>query len=178
MASDATPASAKLSVCPRDAALRKARTCYVHFAGELGAALTDAMSSRHSDTLATAGLLHTYRHRGEQPSHGQRVLLTTHAVQQIRFTRIPDPFPIAVCCRSIARLPGTRHGVRRAENLPRSGTLAASGGGSDNNEKILSPELAPIGREPSQVCLRQDPLRWKWAALVRAQGLRQRHDEH
>ena len=50
-----------------------------------------------------------------------------------------------------------RHGARHAENQPRPGALAAFGGGSDNKEKILSPELAPIDRERAQVCPRQDP---------------------
>lgn len=36
----------KLSVGPRDEALRSARTCYDHIAGRLGVAITDALSSK------------------------------------------------------------------------------------------------------------------------------------
>jgi hypothetical protein len=42
----------------KDAALRKARTCYDHFAGRLGVALADAMSERADVELAgDAGIL-------------------------------------------------------------------------------------------------------------------------
>ena len=45
----------RLSVGPRDAALRAARTCYDHLAGQLGVALADAMVARgYADWLATA----------------------------------------------------------------------------------------------------------------------------
>lgn len=43
VASDLEPGRPKLSVGPRDAALREARTCYDHLAGRLGVALADAM---------------------------------------------------------------------------------------------------------------------------------------
>jgi DNA-binding transcriptional ArsR family regulator len=47
-----------LSVGPRDAALRAARTCYDHLAGQLGVALTDAMVGRgHVELDADAGLI-------------------------------------------------------------------------------------------------------------------------
>jgi DNA-binding transcriptional ArsR family regulator len=48
----------RLSVGPRDAALRAARTCYDHLAGQLGVALTDAMVGRgHVELDADAGLI-------------------------------------------------------------------------------------------------------------------------
>ena len=43
LASDSAPRHRKVVVGPRDAALRQARTCYDHFAGQLGVAITDAL---------------------------------------------------------------------------------------------------------------------------------------
>jgi DNA-binding transcriptional ArsR family regulator len=43
VASDLEPARRRLSVGPRDAALRAARTCYDHLAGRLGVAVADAL---------------------------------------------------------------------------------------------------------------------------------------
>lgn len=43
VASDLDPPRPRLSVGPRDAALRAARTCYDHLAGRLGVAVTDAL---------------------------------------------------------------------------------------------------------------------------------------
>jgi DNA-binding transcriptional ArsR family regulator len=43
VASELEPNRKRLTVGPRDAALRKARTCYDHFAGQLGVALADAL---------------------------------------------------------------------------------------------------------------------------------------
>ena len=43
VASDLEPSRKRLSVGPRDLALRKARTCYDHLAGGLGVALADAL---------------------------------------------------------------------------------------------------------------------------------------
>lgn len=48
----------RLTVDPREAALRRARTCYDHFAGKLGVALADAMVDRGLVELTNeAGLL-------------------------------------------------------------------------------------------------------------------------
>lgn len=44
VAADLEPRGKTLFVGPKDAALRRARTCYDHFAGQLGVALTDAMT--------------------------------------------------------------------------------------------------------------------------------------
>jgi DNA-binding transcriptional ArsR family regulator len=47
-----------LSVGPRDLALRKARTCYDHFAGQLGVALADAMIEQgYVELTSDAGML-------------------------------------------------------------------------------------------------------------------------
>jgi DNA-binding transcriptional ArsR family regulator len=43
VASHLDPSRSRLSVGPRDAALRAARTCYDHLAGQLGVAVTDAL---------------------------------------------------------------------------------------------------------------------------------------
>src|SRR5256885_13154628 len=43
VASELAPARKRLAVGPRDAALRKARTCYDHIAGQLGVLIADAL---------------------------------------------------------------------------------------------------------------------------------------
>ncbi|HEY1246709.1 MAG TPA: helix-turn-helix transcriptional regulator [Hyphomicrobiaceae bacterium] len=55
VASDLEPARPRLSVGPRDAALRAARTCYDHLAGRLGVALADALVARGYADLAGDG---------------------------------------------------------------------------------------------------------------------------
>jgi DNA-binding transcriptional ArsR family regulator len=58
VASDAEPARPRLSVGPRDAALRAARTCYDHLAGCLGVALADAMARRgYAELASDAGVM-------------------------------------------------------------------------------------------------------------------------
>jgi len=58
VASGQGPASRRLVVGPRDAALRAARTCYDHLAGHLGVALADAMVRGGQVELANdAGLM-------------------------------------------------------------------------------------------------------------------------
>ena len=59
VASRSDPASAKLTVGPRDAALRAARTCYDHLAGRLGVALADALVAGGQVELASDGGLMT-----------------------------------------------------------------------------------------------------------------------
>ena len=52
------PDRKRLIVGPRDAALRKARTCYDHFAGQLGVALADALVEQGRIELTNdAGIL-------------------------------------------------------------------------------------------------------------------------
>src|SRR5690554_5565568 len=52
----ADPAPKPMVVGPRDAALRKARTCYDHLAGRLGVALADAMvAAGHVELAEDAG---------------------------------------------------------------------------------------------------------------------------
>ncbi len=58
VAADRAPAGRRLSIGPRDAALRAARTCYDHLAGRLGVALTDAMVDRgYIELDSDAGLV-------------------------------------------------------------------------------------------------------------------------
>jgi DNA-binding transcriptional ArsR family regulator len=48
----------RIAIGPRDGALRRARTCYDHLAGELGVALTDAMMERgHVELTSDAGIV-------------------------------------------------------------------------------------------------------------------------
>lgn len=46
IAAGTTPQARKIVLGPRDTALRKARTCYDHFAGQLGVAIADSLVSR------------------------------------------------------------------------------------------------------------------------------------
>jgi hypothetical protein len=58
VASDLEPPRKRLSVGPREAALRRARTCYDHLAGELGVALTDALvAASYAELADEAGLV-------------------------------------------------------------------------------------------------------------------------
>lgn len=52
VAAELAPMRANVTVGPKDEALRKARTCYDHFAGRLGVALADAMVGRGYVELA------------------------------------------------------------------------------------------------------------------------------
>jgi DNA-binding MarR family transcriptional regulator len=58
VASDLEPPRKRLTVGPREAALRRARTCYDHLAGELGVALTDALvAASYAELTNEAGLV-------------------------------------------------------------------------------------------------------------------------
>ncbi len=58
VAADLEPDRKRLTVGPRDAAMRKARTCYDHFAGQLGVALADALIAQgHVELTSDAGIL-------------------------------------------------------------------------------------------------------------------------
>lgn len=46
IAATTAPPTRKLTVGPRDQAMRRARTCYDHFAGRLGVAITDGLIAR------------------------------------------------------------------------------------------------------------------------------------
>jgi len=59
VASRSEPSKTKLTIGPRDAALRAARTCYDHLAGRLGVALADAMVANGQVELAKDGGLMT-----------------------------------------------------------------------------------------------------------------------
>lgn len=58
VAAELAPSRRRMTVGPRDAALRKARTCYDHFAGRLGVTLADAMiADGHVELTSDAGIL-------------------------------------------------------------------------------------------------------------------------
>jgi DNA-binding transcriptional ArsR family regulator len=58
VASDLEPPRPRLTVGPRDAALRAARTCYDHLAGRLGVALADAMVEHgYAELESDAGIV-------------------------------------------------------------------------------------------------------------------------
>ena len=58
VAADLEPYRKRLTVGPRDAALRRARTCYDHFAGRLGVALADALVEQgRIELTGDAGIL-------------------------------------------------------------------------------------------------------------------------
>jgi len=58
VAAELAPSHRRMTVGPRDAALRKARTCYDHFAGRLGVTLADAMiADGHVELTSDAGIL-------------------------------------------------------------------------------------------------------------------------
>jgi hypothetical protein len=58
VASDLDPRRKRLTVGPREAALRRARTCYDHLAGKLGVALADALVvGSYAELTNEAGLV-------------------------------------------------------------------------------------------------------------------------
>jgi len=58
VAADLEPNAKRFTVGPRDAALRRARTCYDHFAGQLGVAVADALVEQGRVELTSdAGIL-------------------------------------------------------------------------------------------------------------------------
>lgn len=58
VASDLEPPRPRLSVGPRDAALRAARTCYDHLAGQLGVAVADALvAGGYAELASDAGVI-------------------------------------------------------------------------------------------------------------------------
>ena len=58
LASDLEPSRNRLTVGPREVALRMARTCYDHLAGKLGVALADALvAAGYADLTNEAGLV-------------------------------------------------------------------------------------------------------------------------
>ena len=58
VASDMAPPRTRLTVGPREVALRRARRCYDHLAGRLGVALTDALvAASYAELTNEAGLV-------------------------------------------------------------------------------------------------------------------------
>ena len=79
IASVGVPATRKIVVGPRDEALRKARTCYDHFAGQLGVAIAEALQAAgaiefddDSGLLTSKGLKLLDRHGIELEQTGRR----------------------------------------------------------------------------------------------------------
>jgi hypothetical protein len=58
VASELEPAGRKLSIGPKDAALRRARTCYDHLAGQLGVSIADGlMRDGYVELAGDAGIV-------------------------------------------------------------------------------------------------------------------------
>src|SRR5262249_22998958 len=58
VASELAPAGKKLSIGPKDAALRRARTCYDHLAGQLGVSIADGlMRDGYVELAGDAGIV-------------------------------------------------------------------------------------------------------------------------
>ena len=92
VAADRPPLAQRLSVGPRDAAMRAARTCYDHLAGRLGVAITDAMvDNGYLELAPDAGLVTEFgrqipcqhRHRHRQTRSAARQKLGARAVPAV-----------------------------------------------------------------------------------------------
>jgi len=127
VASAAEPARPRLSVGPRDASLRAARTCYDHLAGRLGVALADAMATRGYAELAGDGGVMTdagfafleqigidagalMAHRGR---HGTRIMCRPCLDWSERRPHLAGAVGAALCARAldkgwVRRIEGTR----------------------------------------------------------------------
>jgi hypothetical protein len=58
VASELAPVGRKLSIGPKDAALRRARTCYDHLAGQLGVSIADGLiRDRYVELAGDAGIV-------------------------------------------------------------------------------------------------------------------------
>jgi hypothetical protein len=58
VAAELAPSSKKVAVGPKEAALRRARTCYDHFAGQLGVSIADALvRDGYVELTGDAGIL-------------------------------------------------------------------------------------------------------------------------
>jgi DNA-binding transcriptional ArsR family regulator len=127
VASDIEPASRQFSVGPRDAALRVARTCYDHLAGQLGVALADALvRAGHAELTADAGIItgagiaffhdigiEVDRLMDEKPRRPKRVLCRPCLDWSERRPHLAGALGTAICRHSlekgwILRVDGTR----------------------------------------------------------------------
>jgi DNA-binding transcriptional ArsR family regulator len=127
VASGVEPARRPLSVGPRDAALRAARTCYDHLAGRLGVALADALVAGGYAELASdagvvtdAGLellgrigIDVDALRARRGRHTARVLCRPCLDWSERRPHLAGALGAALCAHSlgngwIRRIPGTR----------------------------------------------------------------------
>jgi DNA-binding transcriptional ArsR family regulator len=126
VASDLEPAR-RVSVGPRDAALRAARTCYDHLAGRLGVAVTDALVAGGYVELASDGGVVTHPGiaflrgigidadglSGRRGRHSARVLCRPCLDWSERRPHLAGALGAALCAHSlekgwIRRIAGTR----------------------------------------------------------------------
>lgn len=127
VAAELAPERRTFTVGPKELALRKARTCYDHFAGELGVALTDALVTRGFVELTSdAGVLTRAGARFLQAqgldieeiaarakARGGRVLCRPCLDWSERRPHLAGVLGASLCTHSLARgwaqrMPGTR----------------------------------------------------------------------
>ncbi len=127
VAAELEPKGKSVSVGPKDAALRKARTCYDHFAGQLGVALSDAMIVQgYVELTSDAGVLtdtglqflgrigmNTEPLLGRRTKHSGRVLCRPCLDWSERRPHLAGSVGAAICAHSdnagwTRRMAGTR----------------------------------------------------------------------
>ncbi|MGE5269026.1 MAG: ArsR/SmtB family transcription factor [Thiohalocapsa sp.] len=127
VASAVEPARRPLSVGPRDAALRAARTCYDHLAGRLGVALADALvAGGYAELASDAGLvtdaglellgrigIDVDALQARRGRHAARVLCRPCLDWSERRPHLAGALGAALCAHSLGngwvrRIPGTR----------------------------------------------------------------------
>lgn len=122
VAADLAPVRRRLSVGPRDASLRLARTCYDHLAGTLGVALADALAEQgHVELgpdagIVTDGGIAFLRQLGvaiDRPSKSRRIACRPCLDWSERRAHLAGSIGAALCARSfeagwVRRLDGTR----------------------------------------------------------------------
>jgi hypothetical protein len=126
VASELEPAGRKLSIGPKDAALRQARTCYDHLAGQLGVSIADGlMRDGYVELAGDAGIVTNagiarltaigmdVRRILERTKHSGRVLCRPCLDWSERRPHLAGMLGALICEHSIQqgwirRLPGTR----------------------------------------------------------------------
>ena len=126
VASELEPAGRKLSIGPKDAALRQARTCYDHLAGQLGVSIADGlMRDGYVELAGDAGIVTNagiarltaigmdVRKILERTKHSGRVLCRPCLDWSERRPHLAGMLGALICEHSIQqgwirRLPGTR----------------------------------------------------------------------
>jgi len=123
VASELEPAGRKLSIGPKDAALRRARTCYDHLAGQLGVSIADGlMRDGYVELAGDAGIvtdagiaigMDVRRILERRTKHSGRVLCRPCLDWSERRPHLAGMLGALICEHSaqqgwIRRLPGTR----------------------------------------------------------------------